>query len=176
MGRIIFIYGAIGGIVVAAGTWIGMSSQPDGGGAWGMVVGYLTMLIALSTVFVGVKQYRDVHGGGVIRFWPAFGVGLAIAGIASLFYILTWEAYLWNTDYAFVNTYFDGEVEKLRASGASADKVAAYAKEMADFKASYANPLFRMPMTLVEIAPVGLLVALVSAGVLRNSKAFPATT
>lgn len=174
MGKIILVYGVIGGIIVAIGTWIGISAVPDGGGAFGMVVGYLTMLVALSTVFVGVRQYRDVHGGGVVRFWPAFGLGLAIAGLAALFYVVTWEVYLWHTNYAFMDEYFVKEVEKLRASGASAAKVATYAREMADFKAQYANPFVRLPMTFTEIAPVGVLVALISAAVLRNPRMFPA--
>ena len=37
----------------------------------------------------------------------------------------------------------------------------------------YANPLYRLPMTFLEIFPVGLVMAL-GAPVLRNSKALPA--
>ena len=39
---------------------------------------------------------------------------------------------------------------------------------------AYRNPLFRLPMTFVEIFPVGLLIALVSAGLLRNPRFLPA--
>ena len=42
-------------------------------------------------------------------------------------------------------------------------------------RASYANPLFRIPMTFMEIFPVGFLVALVSALLLRNPKILRAT-
>lgn len=42
---------------------------------YGVVLGYLTMLIALSAVFVAIKRHRDADLGGVIRFWPAFGLG-----------------------------------------------------------------------------------------------------
>ena len=38
----------------------------------------------------------------------------------------------------------------------------------------YDNPLIRMGITFMEILPVGLLVSLVSALVLRRSEAFPA--
>lgn len=38
----------------------------------------------------------------------------------------------------------------------------------------YANPLFRFPMTFGEIFPVGLLITLISAAVLRNLKVLPA--
>jgi len=34
----------------------------------------------------------------------------------------------------------------------------------------YANPLFRLPMTFAEIFPVGVLVSLISALVLRKPR------
>ena len=39
---------------------------------------------------------------------------------------------------------------------------------------SYANPLFRLPITFVEMFPIGVLISLVSAAVLRNSRFLPA--
>ncbi len=45
---------------------------------------------------------------------------------------------------------------------------------METFKAQYANPLFRLPMTFIEIFPVGVLVSLISAAILRNPRVLPA--
>jgi len=45
---------------------------------------------------------------------------------------------------------------------------------MERFKTMYANPAYRLPMTFVEIFPVGVLVSLMSAAVLRNSRVLPA--
>ena len=47
-------------------------------------------------------------------------------------------------------------------------------ESMSELRAQYADPLFRLPMTFLEIFPVGLVVALGSAAVLRNSKVLPA--
>ena len=143
-------------------------------GAFGMVVGYLTMLVALSMVFVGVKRYRDTARGGIIRFWPAFGVGLGIACVAGVFYVAGWEVYMYATDYTFMDVYMRQALAAKVAAGASAAELAKFTAEMNTLKTQYANPLFRMPMTFAEIAPVGLIVALVSAAILRNSRAFPA--
>jgi hypothetical protein len=41
-------------------------------------------------------------------------------------------------------------------------------------RAEYANPLYRLPMTFLEIFPVGFIVALVSAALIRSSKFLPA--
>lgn len=175
MGRIIATYGIIGGIIVAIGMWLGITFVPHGGGA-GMAAGYLSMLIALSMVFVGVRQYRDTQKGGIIRFWTAFGVGLGIACVAGMFYVLAWELYLYLTDYSFMDEYVGSMLESMRTSGKPAAEIAKFESEMAAFKLEYANPLFRMVMTFAEIAPVGLLVALVSAALLRKSSFMPAKT
>jgi len=37
----------------------------------------------------------------------------------------------------------------------------------------YRNPLFRIPVTFSEIAPVGVLVSFVTAALLRNPRVLP---
>jgi len=172
--RIIAVYGVIAGIIVVIGTYAGMAAVPDGGGYFGMAVGYLTMLVALSMVFVGVRQYRDTANGGVIRFLPAFGLGLAISLVAAAFYVVSWEEYSYYTNYSFMDKYVGGTLRRMQADGEPAAKIAKFAAEMEAFKVQYAKPLFRMAMTLSEIVPVGLLVSLVSAAILRNPRALPA--
>lgn len=44
---------------------------------------------------------------------------------------------------------------------------------MEAFRVQYANPLFRMPMTFTEIVPVGVLVSLIAAALLRNPRFMP---
>lgn len=173
MGRIIGVYGAIGGIIVAVGMMAGIILVGDHG-TLGMVVGYLSMLVALSMVFVGVKRYRDLIGGGVIRFLPALGVGLGIALVASLFYVVAWEIYMYATDYTFMDVYVAEQIRAMQVDGKSAAEIAKFSSDMAAFKAQYAQPVYRMLITLSEIAPVGILVSLVSALALRNPRVFPA--
>lgn len=173
MGRIISVYGLIAAVIVVIGWSIGMLFVPEGGAA-GMVAGYLSMLVATSFVFVGVKRYRDTELGGVIRFWPAFWLGLGIAAVAALAYVLSWEVYMWKTGYAFMNEYMAGYLKDLKASGASAAEIAKQSAEMQKFARQYEQPLFRMLITLSEFAPIGLLVPLVSAALLRKSSFMPA--
>ena len=61
---------------------------------FGALLGYASMLVALSFIFVAIKRQRDVAQGGVIRFLPAFGMGLAISVIAGVIYALAWEVTL----------------------------------------------------------------------------------
>jgi hypothetical protein len=132
------------------------------------------MLVALTMIFVGVKRYRDVERGGVIRFVPALGIGLAMAAVAAVVYVATWEIYLAATDYAFFDDYIASIGEQRRAAGVPAAEVAREIDGLEAMRPYYDNPLTRVPITFLEIFPVGLVVALVSAGLLRNPRLLPA--
>jgi hypothetical protein len=139
-------------------------------GAGSMLTGYLIMLAAFSLIFIGIKRCRDTELGGVIRFWTALGVGLGIALVASAIYVAGWELYMYLTNYTFFDSYAKGVIAAKRASGASAAEIAKLTREMAAMGRQYAEPLYRMVMTLFEILPVGVVVALISAALLRNSR------
>jgi len=169
MTRIVLTYGLISGLVTIGGLLVAILLF--GHSLW---LGYLIMLVALSSILVGVKQHRDQALGGVIRFWPALGLGLGIALMASLAYVAVWEVYLAATHYSFMDEYADGMLAAKRAAGVTG---AAYAKAVAaadQMRRQYANPFYRLPETFLEVFPVGLLIALVSAGLLRNPKILPA--
>ena len=74
----------------------------------------------------------------------------------------------------FASAYSQAIIDGERAKGASAETLAKLSAEMEAFKVQYADPLFRLPMTFVEIFPVGVLVSLISAALLRNSRFLPA--
>lgn len=173
MGRIIAIYGVISGVIVVLGMYTSMAVVSDHGSI-GMVAGYLSMLVALSFVFVGVKRYRDVNLGGTITFGKAFVTGLGIALVSSLFYVLSWEVYNAATGGTFITQYVASQVEAMRAAGKSAAEITKFSNEMNAFAEQYKNPLIRMSYTFMEISPVALLMPLISAALLRNSRFLPA--
>jgi hypothetical protein len=172
--RYALTYGGLAGLVIVAAILAGLTFAERDGFFTSEYLGYLVMLVALTLIFVGVKRYRDVERGGIIRFWPALGMGLGIAAVAAIVYVATWEVYLAATDYAFMDEYLAGIAEQRRAEGVPE---AALAREMAEYqwmRDAYANPLMRIPITFLEILPVGLIVALVSAALLRNPRLLPA--
>ncbi|MGH6615836.1 DUF4199 domain-containing protein [Sphingomonas sp.] len=136
--------------------------------------GYLVMLVALTFIFVGIKRYRDVERGGIVKFGAAFGVGFAIAVVAALTYIAVWEIYLAATNYAFIDQYIAGIVRARQAAGVTGPELAREVEKLEAMRVQYANPLFRIPITFAEIFPVGLAVSLVSALLLRMPKFLPA--
>jgi len=172
--RYVLVYGAIAGAIAIAviTASIAVESLSHLQSQW---FGYLVMLAALTLLFVGVKRYRDVECGGVVSFGRAFLVGLGIAVVAGVVYVAGWEAYLATTDGTFMQDYAAAIIADMRASGASAAEIAATEAEMAQAIAMYDRPPMRFLITFSEIFPVGLLVALVSAAVLRNPRVLPAS-
>ncbi len=174
MSRIIVFFGIAAGLIVAVPMCLLVANAEPGSAATSHFTGYLIMLLALSLVFLGVKRLRDRELGGVIRFVPALLAGLGISAVASVIYVIGWEITLAITDFAFIDSYSNSAVEAARAKGASAAEVEALIVKMAEFREQYANPFFRMPVTFIEIFPVGCLVSLISAALLRNSRFLPA--
>jgi len=168
-------YGLLSGLVIIATMLNGIVLGGQDSIFSSMWFGYLVMLVALTFIFVGVKRYRDVERGGMIKFVPALAMGLGIAAVAALAYIVVWEVYLALTDDRFMDDYVAGILRAREAEGASAPAIAAEAASLEAMRVSYRNPLFRVPMTFLEIFPVGLLVALFSALLLRNPRLLPAT-
>ena len=140
-----------------------------------MVVGYLIMLVGLTLVFVGIKRFRDVEKGGVIRFFPAFLMGLGISLVASIIYVIGFEIYLGATDYALFEDFIAQQLRDYRAAGLSPAELASKTEELAAMRTMIReNPLARMGFIFLELFPVGLLVSLVSAALLRNVRFLPA--
>lgn len=174
MTNIIFLFGTIAGLIVI-GTMIAVivasGGSHENSSVW---LGYLTMIVALSMIFFGVKRYRDRELGGVIKFLPALFMGLAISVVAGVIYVLVWEAYMAGTNHAFFDAYMNSYIEQQKAAGVTGAALEKIISEMNVMKVQYADPLFRLPMTFMEIFPVGVIISLISAAVLRNSKVLPA--
>lgn len=174
MKRIVIINGIIAGVIVSAMLALSLPLHENGILNYnsGTVVGYASMVIALSVIFFAIRRYRE-HLGGEITFGKAFGVGLAITVIASVIYAVTWEVCYHTIAGDFMARMTDYYVEEKIAAGATAEEVAATRKEMAEFSELYENPAIRFGMTLFEIFPVGLLITLISSVLLRQKNILP---
>lgn len=159
-------HGLIAGAVLAAMMAATMPLIGRIGFDLGAVIGYTTMVVAFLAVYFGVRAYRDDVAGGRIGYWKAFGVGMAIVGIATACYVATWQVLYfggWAADFA--EAYSAHVLAEARRTGATEAQLAAQARELAEFQQAYRNPLLNIAYTALEPLPVGLVFALVSAGV-----------
>ncbi len=174
MTKFALIYGTLSGLVVISSMLLGIIFGDTLGILASEWAGYLIMLVAFTLIFMGIKRYRDIELGGVIGFGRAVLLGLSISVVAGIAYVIVWEIYLASSDYAFINGYIASSIEAVRESGVSGADLDREIAALEDMRQSYGNPLFRMPMTFLEIFPIGLIVSLVSAAILRKSEMLPA--
>ena len=175
MQRTVLIYGLIGGLimmVLGVAHWSYMFREDFSAHMTsGMILGYASMIISLSMVFFGVKQYRDRHLGGKISFGKALIVGLMIAFIGAAFYVITWMVYFEFSEAAqnFPAQYTSFMKEEWTAQGMSAVEITENTAELEKNMELYKNNAFiRAGMTLMEIFPVVLVMSLLSALILKR--------
>lgn len=169
MKKNILVYGLISGLIISALMAVNLAMCVKSGDFEGsMLIGYASMIIAFSMIFVGIKNYRDKYNGGVISFGKAFKIGFFITLIASTIYVAVWliEERFFFPD--FIDRYTAHEIGKLQASGASATELASKTKDLEQAKEWYKNPVLKILFTYSEILPVGLVVTLISSLILKR--------
>ena len=169
MKKNVIVFGSISGLIVSVWLVCGIALCYSKGNFEGnMVLGYASMLLAFSLVFVGIKNYRDKYNGGVISFGKAFTLGLYITLIASTMYVIVWliDYYVFIPD--FMDRYSAHVISKAQSSGASAAEIAGKTKEITAMKEMYSSPVWVVLFTYLEILPVGLIVSILSALILKR--------
>lgn len=175
MKRTILIYGLIAGAVVGGMLLITMPMYQAGTLNLdnGELLGYSTMTIALSMIFFGIKSYRDKELNGVISFGKAVQVGLLITLVAGIIYAACWEVSYSQIGPAFTRRMTERYAERMKADGKSDAEIAKTRAEWESFFELYKNPIVRFGVTLMEITPVGVVLTLLSAALLRRKNFLP---
>lgn len=133
-----------------------------------LVLGYTSIVLSFLLVYFGIRSYRDNVSDGHISFAKAFSVGICITLISCAFYVASWEV-LSHTVYTnFMDEYSASMIAEAQASGLSGRALQARVDELQQMKITYANPLYNVLYTFIEAFPVGLLITLISAAVLRK--------
>jgi hypothetical protein len=177
MKKIVLIYGLISGGILGAMLLSTMSLYESGTLNLdnGELVGYSTMVISLSLIFFGVKNLRDNHYGGAITFGKATQAGLLITLVASVIYAGAWEISYSRNGNEFMKKMQAHYFEKLKGEGLSETELKAKQESIKTMMEYYKNPVVRFGITITEVMPVGILLSLISAGLLRKKEFLSAT-
>lgn len=145
--------------------------------SWGIgeILGYSSMIIALTAIFFGVKAYRDKALGGKITFGKAFIMGMSISAVAGIIFGI----YVYVL-YTFISPDLSGKMieiyrEKIRTSGQTQEVITEQLNEFDSEAELWKNiPLqsFAMFMTVFMI---GVLISLVTAAILKRREPLPIT-
>jgi len=170
MKKTVWTFGLIAGGILSAMMLLTMPFMDQIGYDHGEVVGYTTMVLAFLLVFFGIRSYRDNVGGGTVSFGRALAVGTLIVVVAAACYVVTWELLYFVLAPDFAAKFQAYMVDSARASGATPAEIQAKVAEMQHFAKLYQNPAINAAITFVEPLPVGLVLALVSAGILSRGR------
>lgn len=178
MRKVVLTYGVIAGVIVGALMLLTLPLVNRGVIDWdnGMVVGYTTMVIALSLIFFAVRSYRDNYAKGVVSFWKACQIGLLITLVAGVIYALAWEILYSNISEEFTKKMNDSYIERLEAKGLSDVELAKEMESQAWWMDMYKIFIVRFAITIMEVLPVGVIITLISATLLRRKEFLPSET
>jgi hypothetical protein len=126
------------------------------------------MVASFLLIYFGVRSYRDNTLGGEISFGRAFACGILITLITTCCYVATWEVLYFNFIPHFMDSYFAAQIHKVQSSGLDPATVAAQVAAIQRSRQSYQNPLVNALYTFIEPLPVGLIITLASAALLRR--------
>ena len=173
MKKVVLTFGLLSGLLSTLMMLANMSFIDSIGFDRGVVVGYIAIVISFLFVYFGIRSYRDNVLGGQITFGKAFTAGLLITLISSAIYVGTWLVEYYTIFPDFGDKYAASLVENVRAKGGSQAEVDDMIKRGEEAKAMLANPLTNAAVSFTEPFPVGLLITLISAAVLRTKAVQP---
>jgi len=169
MKKTVIKFGLIAGLIASAWmvgsiAWCHETGTYEGN----MIMGFASMIIAFSLMFPAIKNYRDKQNNGVISFGKAFKMAFFIALIGSSMYVAAWliDYYFFIPD--FMERFSQQLIQKAQHSGASAAEIAAKIKEINSMKSIYDSVFGVILYTYMEILPVGIIIALITALILKR--------
>jgi hypothetical protein len=182
MKKIVLTFGLISGLIMSVLMGGSLLLADKIGSGHSLLLGYTIMVASFLLIYFGIRSYRDNTLAGQISFGRAFACGILITLISSVCYVVMWEILYFNFMPHFMDGYFAAQIHKVQSAGLDAAATAARVAAIQHSQQLYQNPLVNMAYSIMEPLPVGLLITLISAALLRrkatssNSTADPALT
>jgi hypothetical protein len=168
MKKTVLTFGLIAGVMISVLMDGSLLVANKIGSGHSMLLGYTMMVASFLLIYFGVRSYRDNTLAGQISFGRAFACGILIALITIVCYVATWEVLYFNFIPHFMDSYWAAEIHKVQSSSLDPATIAARVAAIQRSQQQYQNPFVNMAYTFIEPLPVGLLITLISAAILRR--------
>jgi hypothetical protein len=170
MKKILIRYGSISSLLIVILMTLSLTFDSQIGYDFSYIVGYASMVIAFSVIYFALLSYYKTNSDAKISFGRSISIGLLITLIASVVYVIVWLIMYYTVFPDFWDKYGVHMVEKLRKTGASQDAINKQILMIKEYKEMYKNPLINGAFTFIEPLPVGILISLISAGIIQTRK------
>jgi hypothetical protein len=168
MKKVVLTFGLIAGFTISVLMGGSLLLANKIGPGHSMAIGYTIMVASFLLVYFGIRSYRDNTLGGQISFGRAFACGILITLITTVCYVAMWEILYFNFMPHFMDSYWAAQIHKVQTSGLDPTTTAARIAAIQRSAQLYQNPLVNMAYTFIEPLPVGIVITLLSAAVLRR--------
>src|SRR6202522_3665839 len=168
MKKIVLTFGLIAGLIMSVLMDGSLLLSDRIGTGHSLALGYTIMVASFLLVYFGIRSYRDNNLAGQISFGRAFACGILITLITCVCYVATWEVLYFNFIPHFMDSYWAAQIHKIQSSGLDPATTAAQVAAIQHSQQLYQNPFVNMAYTFMEPLPVGLLITLISAALLRR--------
>jgi hypothetical protein len=168
MKKTVLTFGLIAGAIISVLMGGSLLLADKIGSGHSMAVGYTIMVASFLLIYFGIRSYRDNDLAGHISFGRAFTCGILITLITTICYVAMWEVLYFNFMPHFMDSYFAAQIHKVQSSGLDPATIATQVAALERSQQLYQNPFVNMAYTFIEPFPVGLIITLVSAAILRR--------
>ena len=168
MKKTVLTFGLIAGVIISVLMDSSLLLANKIGPGHSMALGYTIMVASFLLIYYGIRSYRDNTLAGQISFGRAFACGILITLITTVCYVATWEILYFNFMPHFMDGYFSAQIHKVQSSGLDPATTATRVAAILRSQQLYQNPFVNMAYTSMEPLPVGIIISLISAAVLRR--------
>ena len=168
MKKTVLTFGIISGVIISVLMDSSLLIANKIGPGHSMLLGYTMMVASFLLVYFGIRSYRDSTLGGQIGFGRAFACGILITLITTVFYVAMWEILYFNFMPHFMDSYFAAQIHQVQSSGLDPATIATKVAAIQHSQQLYQNPFVNMAYTFIEPLPVGVIITLISAAILRR--------
>jgi len=174
MKQVTFRYGIYAGlaILVLGALHVFVFMPPTISWEMAEVAGYLTMILSMIFVFMGIRYYRDHVNNGYLTFGQGLKLGSLIVLVPAVTFALFDILYTEVLNPSWADEYFGYQIEKIKSSSAP-DQVEQKLAALQKNREMFSNPVFQFLLMAATVYIIGLIVTIISALTLRRQK--PAT-
>ena len=133
------------------------------------VVGYVTIIAALSFIYFGIKHFRDRQNGGQIRFAQGVVIGLSITALVGLGIAVADYLYISVFNPNFAQEFLEVSIEKLNDNYSGQELRDRTDQLRKDVKA-YGDSFSLALIMFVTVLIIGTAISIISSLVLKTSK------
>ena len=146
----------------------GATSGPQDYAKW-EVIGYLTILLSLVFVYLGIKKYRDEENEGEISFGRALKIGALIVLFPAIAFSIYNIIYVEVLDPEFADKYYEYQLEKMK-SESEPSEYATIEASLADQREMWGNIPLQSVLMFMTVYVIGFIISLLSSFILSRGK------